>query len=390
MRILFSGCPAYGHLHPMLPLARAAARGGHDVAVATGPDLAEHLADRGYETWAVGPTFAESWDERNAALPDLATVPPERHLSLDIGPLFGASAVKRAVDLVPRAQAWRPDLVVHETVEFAGAIAAHRSGAAHVTHGIGVPPPGPVRAALGSAMGEVYERWHAPDLPAEVLAAPYLDIAPPALSPLGEPAFDNVVPLRPYPGEILPTDRLPAALAARPTADIAYLTLGTIFHSAPGVFEACLAGLRDLPLDVVVTVGRDGDPERLGPQPPSVLVERYVPQALLLPRCRLVVSHGGAGTMLGAYAHGIPQLILPQAADQFLNAEVAQAAGAAIALQPGTVTPAAVRAAALRLLGEPGFGTAARALRAQIEATPGVDDVLTALSRSAGAACRRR
>jgi UDP:flavonoid glycosyltransferase YjiC (YdhE family) len=388
VRILFSGCPGYGHLHPMLPLARAAVRAGHDVAVATGPDLAAHLAGRGYETWAVGPTFAESWDERNAALPDLDTIPPERYISLDIGVLFGASAVKRAVDLVPRAEAWRPDLVIHETVEFAAAIAARRTGARHVTHGIGVALPAPMRAVLGAAMGEVYARWHSPHLADAVFAAPYLDIWPPALRPAGEPAFANVVPLRAYPGEILPTDRLPAALAARTTADVAYLTLGTIFHTAPGVFEACLAGLRDLPVDVVVTVGRDGDPARLGPQPPSVVVERYVPQALLLPRCRLVISHGGAGTLLGAFAHGLPQLIIPQAADQFLNAAVAQSAGAAIALMPGSVTPEAVHTAVRRLLDEPGFAAAARAVRAEIEATPGVDDVLATLTRSAP--CRQR
>jgi UDP:flavonoid glycosyltransferase YjiC (YdhE family) len=386
MRILFSGCPGYGHLYPMLPLARAAARAGHDVAIATGPDLAPHLAERGYETWGVGPTFAESWDERNAALPDLRTVAPERFITLDLGILFGASAVKRAVDLVPRAEAWRPDLVIHETVEFAGAVAAHRTGARHVTHGLGVALPAPMREALGAAMGEVHSRWDVPGLADAVFDAPYLDIWPPALRPHGEPAFPGAVPLRAYPGEVLPTDRLPDAFAARATADVAYLTLGTIFHTAPGVFEACLAGLRDLPLDVVVTVGRDGDPDRLGPQPPSVLVERYVPQALLLPRCRVVISHGGAGTLLGAYAHGLPQLIIPQAADQFVNATVAEAAGAAIALLPGAVTPEAVRTAVRRLLCEPGFALAARAVRAEIEAMPGADEVLAALTRIA---CRQ-
>jgi len=389
MRILFSGVPGYGHLHPMLPLARAAQRAGHEVAVATGPDLADYVAARGFDAWAVGPTFAESFAERNAALPGLPTIPPERHMALDIVALFGASAAKRAIDLVPRAQAWRPELVVHETTEFAAALAAHRAGARHVTHGLGVAPPAPIGEVLKAAMAEVYPRWHAPELPEAVMAAPYLDICPPALRPSGGLAFENVLPLRAYSGEILPTDQPPAALAARPTADIAYLTLGTIFHSAPGVLETCLAGLRDLGLDVVVTVGRDGDPDRLGPQPPSVVVERYVPQSLLLPRCRLVVSHGGSGTLLGAFAHGVPQLIIPQAADQFLNAAVAEAAGAAIALQPGEVTPDAVRASARRLLDEPSFGTAAQALRAEIQAVPGAEEVLTALTRSAGVPSRR-
>ena len=36
MRILFTSCPAYGHVNPMLPLAHEARLAGHDVAFATG------------------------------------------------------------------------------------------------------------------------------------------------------------------------------------------------------------------------------------------------------------------------------------------------------------------------------------------------------------------
>ena len=43
----------------------------------------------------------------------------------------------------------------------------------------------------------------------------------------------------------------------------------------------------------------------------------------------LVVHHGGSGTMLGALAHGLPQLRRPQGADQFLNAEALLPTGAA-------------------------------------------------------------
>src|SRR5918992_1016790 len=119
MKILISSHPAYGHVYPMLPLVRAAMLAGHDVIVATGPDLAPRLAERGFRTWAVGPTFADAWAERNAALPDLDSVPPERHMELDISVLFGATSAKRAVELVPMAREWAPDLVIHEPSEFA-------------------------------------------------------------------------------------------------------------------------------------------------------------------------------------------------------------------------------------------------------------------------------
>lgn len=385
VKILFSGCPGYGHLHPMLPLARAAVRAGHDVVLATGPDLAPHLAGRGFQTWAVGPSLAESWARLDAARSELGSIPPERDLELQFAVLFGESAATRAADLVPRAAQWRPDIVIHDPAEFAGPIAAHRAGAWRATHGLGLNPPADFRAVAEPAMVDVFTPWGVPDLAAEVFEGPLLDIGPAGLWPGGDRAFARSIPLRPDPGDVLPTDRLPASLDALPTGDTVYLTLGTVFHDAPDVFHACLAGLRELPVNVVVTVGPDADPARLGPQPPTVVIEPYIPQALLLPRCRLVISHGGAGTMLGALAHGLPQLMLPQGGDQFLHAAAAEAAGAAVTLPPGTVTPDAAHAAARRLLDEPGFAQAAKTLQAEIESMPSAQDVLTSIVAEARA-----
>ena len=52
-RVLFTSCPAYGHVLPMLPLVRAAERAGHDVRVATGPDMVGPLVARGLDVHAV-------------------------------------------------------------------------------------------------------------------------------------------------------------------------------------------------------------------------------------------------------------------------------------------------------------------------------------------------
>ncbi len=47
MRLLFTSTPLFGHFLPMLPLIDAATRAGHDVIVATGPDLAHEVTRRG-------------------------------------------------------------------------------------------------------------------------------------------------------------------------------------------------------------------------------------------------------------------------------------------------------------------------------------------------------
>ena len=115
------------------------------------------------------------------------------------------------------------------------------------------------------------------------------------------------------------------------------------------------------------------------PQVGRVRVERYVAQTLVLPHCDVVLSHAGSGTVLAAAALGLPQLCLPQGADQFLNAAAVQSAGAGIAQLPGECNADTVRDAVLRLLADPSFRDAARRVGVSIAAMPSPDDVAAVL-----------
>ena len=363
MRLLLTAYPLHGHVNAMLPLARAARDAGHDVAFATGPDMAGHLAAHGLEAWGAGPTHAET----------AAAAPPSARW-------FALCAPSRAGDLLPRAAHWRPDLVVADEFDLAGPVVARVLGAPYVVHGLGVMPPMPIWEGLLPAIDDLHDAWDQPDGVAHVRAATYLEAVPPALRPPGDRMWHRTRPLRPEPGLPAAGEALPAALDALPHARTVHLTLGTLFHRAPGVLATALAGLRDLPVNVVATCGPDVDPASFGPQPDNVLVAPYLPHALLLPRCDLVVSQGGAGIMLGALAHGIPHLMLPQGADQFIDADVCTRAGAALAVAPDAFGAAAVRAAAARLLAEPAFAAAAAALGAQVRGMPPAPLVLADLA----------
>jgi len=62
-------------------------------------------------------------------------------------------------------------------------------------------------------------------------------------------------------------------------------------------------------------------PEQLPAKlPGSVLHIPFAPLSFLLPRCSALVHHGGIGSAAQAMAAGVPQLIRPQAHDQFDNA----------------------------------------------------------------------
>jgi UDP:flavonoid glycosyltransferase YjiC (YdhE family) len=124
-------------------------------------------------------------------------------------------------------------------------------------------------------------------------------------------------------------------------------------------------------IDVLITIGFDKDPASIGRLPGNVRVENYMPHSLLLPHCSAVICHGSAGTTLSSLALGLPLLILPQGADQYVIGDLVRAAGAGLLLAPADVNPSTVRSNVLSLLNEPAHRAGARRLQREIAAMPG-------------------
>lgn len=158
----------------------------------------------------------------------------------------------------------------------------------------------------------------------------------------------------------------------RPNAPVIYFTLGTEFGVESGdLYERVLAGLRALPVNLLMTVGSQIDPTEFGPQPDNVRIAQYVPQDEVLPHCDVVVSHGGSGSVIGALAHGIPTLLVPIGADQPMNAQRCVELDVGRRLNAVTATPADVRAAVTELLAVPTYRQEAERLRTELAALPG-------------------
>ncbi|MEV4138304.1 nucleotide disphospho-sugar-binding domain-containing protein [Dactylosporangium sp. NPDC049742] len=211
---------------------------------------------------------------------------------------------------------------------------------------------------------------------AEAPGRPHLDICPPSLQDKDFLATAERIPLRP----VMYAPPPPRPGFTPPAGALVYLTLGTAFGTAE-LLTTAINGLAQLGVTVVVATGRV-PPHELGALPANVTAEPWVDQAAVLPHAAVVVHHGGSGTTLGALAAGVPQLLLPQGADQHANADAVTAAGAGLRLLPDAVTTDAVADEVLTLLaGRGGHREASRALAHEIAAMPSPAEVARELPR---------
>ena len=103
---------------------------------------------------------------------------------------------------------------------------------------------------------------------------------------------------------------------------------------AAGIYRMALAAAARLDARVLLTVGHRFDPMDLEPVPANVHVEPWVEQAHVLAEADIVVCHGGSGTVFGALAVGVPLVVAPLFADQFVNGRRVADCGAGLVIEP--------------------------------------------------------
>jgi UDP:flavonoid glycosyltransferase YjiC (YdhE family) len=286
--------------------------------------------------------------------------------------MFGTvMAPQKLPELRQLADQWRPDIVLHAAVDLAAPLLAAERGIPSVTYGLGLMLE---PALLGAMAQRVAPLWRAsgldPDEHAGLLRYRYLDPIPTSLQPQLGDAAAVAEPVRPsIPGD--PGAALPAWVDTLGNRPVVYVSLGTVpVFNQLSTFTTLLGALAHDDVDLIVTVGPTNDPAALADQPENVHVEQWLPLAPLLPRCDAVLCHGGAGTTLAALSCGLPLLLTPQGADQFVTADACAHAGVARVLRPDEHTATAIGDAIRTILGESTERAAARALRNEIDAMP--------------------
>jgi UDP:flavonoid glycosyltransferase YjiC (YdhE family) len=387
MRALFASTRGAGHFNPLVPFARAFELAGHELLFAGPPDLAGAVDAAGFEFWQFDPPPE---DELGAVWGRVPELPPVEANEVVVGEVFGRLNTTAALPRLRQAcEEWRPDVVVRDPNEYGSALAAELYSIPHARVAIGLAST--EELGMGIAAGAIDAIRQAEALPPDPDAdrlrrAPYLSLFPPTLDEgtqpdtqrFHDPAWDE------------PAGELPDWWPGRESEPLVYVTFGSVAGSFPQalpVYGVAMQAVAELPVRVLLTVGRELDLDALPPAPENVHVERWVPQQDVLGHAAAALVHGGSGSTLGALAAGVPLVVMPLFADQPQNARRVAEVGAGVAVEPNrddldaTVSP--LREAIRAVLDDPSYGQRARGLADELRALPVVDEAVPLFERFA-------
>jgi len=382
MRMLFSYMGGSGHLGPLTPLARAAIDAGHEVLFIAQPFTAPQVERAGFDFVRAPDTSKEperlAMRERADAIDTIA----EREDFLIQEGFAGIHARWHAGTVERVCNDWNPDVIVRDEADFGSAVIAEKMGVPCVTvlvigpgslfrHHLVTEPLNRLRAVHGLPADPGLEM-----LTRGLVLSPF----PPSFRDPDFPLPPTGVSLRPFGIEPGPDDRLPDWVSALPDRPLVLFSLGTEFNTErKDIFAPVIEGVRALPVNLIVTVGRNVDPADFGEQPANVHIERYIPQALILPHVDLVITHGGSGTVMGTLSHGLPMVVIPLGADQPQTADRIDSLGAGRVVLDTDVTPATINAAAREVMENPAYRASSARLQAEIAELPGPEEAIPLL-----------
>ena len=389
MRILMTTKSGAGHFGPLIPFAHAFRRAGADVLIAAPREAAAMVRSEGLPLWSVDDPPAGERDAIFASLRGTNDAPAERVVA-DVFARIDARAAYPG--MLAACHVWQPDVVISEITEFAGPLAAEVVGAASISIAISQQGRGDqVIPLVLPAIGELRADFGLRPDPdgARLLDRPAITLMPAALED----------PLVPPAGKVLRFREIPARSADRRAQHwaeggepLVYVSFGSVAPTMdlyPDVYRAAMNALADLPVRVLMTIGRGSDSTALEPLPANVHVERWVAQNDVMPHAAAIVCHGGSGTVTMGLAAGVPMVVVPLFADQPWNAERVAAIGAGVALDGGVNAVPGIGEAVHRLLAEPSYRATAEGVAAAMRALPPVDAAIHVVRDVVGAHAAR-
>ncbi|MER5895002.1 macrolide-inactivating glycosyltransferase [Streptomyces sp. NPDC001876] len=352
---------AHGHVNPSLEVIRELVARGYRVSYAIPASFAEKVAATGADPviyTSVLPT-EENPEDWGTELID------------NIEP-FLEDAVQALPQLAEAFAGDEPDLVLHDITSYPARVLAHRWGVPAVSLWPNLVPwegyekevGEPMTAGLketerGRAYYARFQNWLAENGLGDVSSDDFVArprravvLIPEALQPNADRVDHDVYT---FVGACQ-GERADQGGWKRPAdaGKVLLVSLGSSFTNEPEFYRECVKAFGDLPgWHVVLQIGTHVAPSALGDVPTNVEVHSWVPQLSVLRQADAFITHAGAGGSQEGLATGTPMVAVPQAVDQYGNADMLQALGVARHLPKEEADAASLRAAVLALVDDP-------------------------------------
>ncbi len=311
---------------------------------------------------------------------------------------YEAVVLATAETRVPLREA-TPDVVVHDILTLAPALAAELEGvptATLVPHIYPLGAPGFPPYALGARLprtGLGRRLWRLLDRPVEAglrrgraelnetrgkLGLPPVQRLHGGISP--ELCIVGTFPQLEYPRQWPPQVHVVGPLMWEPpyhdvappdgSAPLVLVAPSTAQDPDHGLLRAALAGLGHEPVRVLAATNRKPLHDSV-PVPQNTRLVDWLSYSRTMPECALVVCHAGHGTLARALASGCPVVAVPHSGDMGENAARADWAGVGVRIPWRFLTPATLRLAVRRALEHPVMADRARSIATWARANDG-------------------
>lgn len=361
---------AHGHVNPSIEVIRELVARGHRVSYAIPASFADKVAATGAEPVIYTSTLPTDEDPEAWGTELIDNIEP-----------FLNDAVQALPQLAAAFEGDEPDLVLHDITAYPAPVLAHRWGVPAVSLWPNLVPwegyeqevAEPMFADLkASERGRAYyarfEAWLAGNgvdtHPDRFVSRPRRAVVliPKVLQPNADRVDRSVFT---FVGACQ-GDRADQGEWQRPDGaeKVLLVSLGSAFTKQPDFYRRCVEAFGGLPgWHVVLQIGAYVDPAELGELPANVEVRSWVPQLAILRQADAFITHAGAGGSQEGLATGTPMVAVPQAVDQFGNADMLASLGVARHLPMADATADALRAAVLELVGDPEVARRAEEIR---------------------------
>ncbi len=365
---------AHGHVNPSLEVMRELVARGHRVTYAIPPVFAEKVAETGAEVKPWTSTLPSPDDDPEAWGSTL----------LDNVEPFLDDAIQALPQLIEAYEGDEPDLVLHDIASYPARVLAHRWGVPAISLSPAMVAWEGYEKEVAEPMWEepkktergraYYARFHAWLEENRITLHPdafggrpdrSIVLIPKALQPNADRVDESVYS---FVGACQ-GDRGDEGDWQRPggAEKVVLVSLGSSFTKQPDFYRECLKAFGELPgWHLVLQAGRHVDPAELGEIPANAEVHSWVPQLAILRQADLFVTHAGAGGSQEGLATATPMIAVPQAVDQFGNADMLQALGVARHVPTAEATAETLRATALALVDDPEVAHRLKTLQAEM------------------------